>query len=204
MTEFLRRLQTQILDRIVRMGASRELENRAEFFVSRVERFLPANSRVLDIGGRWGFYAAPLERRGHRPCLIDVVRPGYQRAPVIVYDGERMPFPDGSFDCSLLVTVLHHIGDQAKVLREALRVTRGRIIVVEDLYHHGPGRFWTILRDRIYNFEWVGHPCNFRTRAGWDDYFEKLGLRVVSFEEMKTQLCGLSILNGVFVLERNS
>ncbi len=201
MIDMIRRLQTRTLDALVRGGAGRQLEERAEFFVSLFEKALQEKASILDIGGRWGFYAGPLERRGHQPVILDVVRPGYQKAPVVMYDGMRMPFPDKSFNASLFVTVLHHIRDQAGVLREACRVTRGKIVVVEDLYHHALGRFWTILRDRLYNFEWIGHPCGFRTRTEWEAFFERLGLRVSSCREVETRLCGLGILNGVFVLE---
>lgn len=201
MMTFVRDTQTRILDCLVRGGAEKQLQVRAEFFTSLFERELQPQSAILDIGGRWGFYTGPLEARGHKPIVLDVVRPGYQKAPVVIYDGSRMPFDDKSFDISLLVTVLHHIDDQSAVLREALRVTRKRIIIVEDLYHHSVGRFWTILRDRLLNFEWFGHPCGFRKQEEWETYFEGLGLRVRSCQKVYTWLCGLRILNGLFVLD---
>jgi len=197
----VRALQTRLLEILVRKNPGLGLGQRAESFVSFFESEIPENSRVLDIGGRWGFYAGPLEKRGHFPVILDVVRPGLQNAPVVIYDGAVMPFPDKSFDVSLLMTVLHHIPDRDQVLREARRVTRHKVIVVEDLYHHTLGRFWTILRDCFYNFEWVGHPCGFKTRAGWESYFEKQGFRVLSCREVVTRLCGLKILNGIFILE---
>ena len=201
MKQKLRQLQTRLLDYAVKRGAQDQLQTRAEFFTARFENDLAANSRVLDIGGHWGFYAAPLEKRGHKPVVLDVVKPGFQKAPVVIYDGVRMPFDNKSFDSSLLITVLHHIEDQESVLREACRVTRKRIIVVEDLYRHSLGRFWTILRDRFYNFEWIGHPCGFRTQEEWTVLFNKLGMKLERFEAVKTTLCGLAIMNGIFVLE---
>ena len=200
----IRDFQGSLLDRITARWAAGDLQKRADFFVSLFEKDLPACSEVLDIGGRWGFYEEPLRLRGHHPVVLDVVLPRYQKAPVVMYDGTAMPFPDKSFDVSLLITVLHHIPDQTAVLREACRVTRKRIIVVEDLFNHAAGRLWTEFRDRLYNFEWVGHPCGFKDVAEWKKFFPEFGLRTVREQTVDTQLCGLHILNGIFVLELDS
>lgn len=189
------------MDETVRRTSVESLERRAEFFVSRFEGRLPAASRVLDIGGGWGFYSEPLERRGHHLTVLDVVKPALQKAPVIIYEGGRFPFPDQSFDVSLLVTMLHHVPDPEALIREAGRVTRRFLIVVEDLYHHAWGRFWTVLRDRLYNFEFFGHPCQFRKKEDWVALFGKLGYKLAGEEEVYTRLAGLSILNGILVFE---
>lgn len=202
--DIVRGLQTWILNRIVRGGAHKQLEARSEFFTRFFEKDLPPQSTILDVGGRWGFYTNPLEKRGHKPLVIDVVRPGYQKAPVVLYDGVKMPFADKSFDVSLFVTVLHHIRDQALVLQEARRVTRKRILIVEDLFHHPAGRFWTILRDRLLNFEWFGHPCGFRTEPAWKVFLKEQGFEVKECRKVYTWLCGLRILNGVFILDIHS
>ena len=196
--------QTRLLEWLVRVNPGLGLGRRAELFVSFFDTEIPKNALILDVGGRWGFYAGPLIKRGHFPVILDVVRPGLQHAPVVIYDGARMPFPDQSFDVSLLVTVLHHIDGIDQVFQEVRRVTRSKVIVVEDLYHHCCGRFWTILRDRFFNCEWFGHPCNFKTRVEWQAYFEKQGFQVVSIQEVVTKLCGLDILNGIFILERKT
>lgn len=197
----IRSFQRHALDSMVRSFPSLGLENRAEFFVKLFENHLKSSSRILDIGGGWGFYAAPLEKRGHEVTVLDVVKPGLQRAPVVIYPGGTMPFADKAFDASILVTMLHHTPDPVSIIKEAMRVTSGRLIVIEDLYHHAPGRMWTVLRDQLYNFEFFGHPCNFKKREDWLQVFKSCGLKVVSEQRVYTKLAGLSILNGVFVLE---
>ena len=177
------------------------LASRAEFFANRFDPWIPSGSQVLDVGGGWGFYAGPLERRGHHLTVLDVVKPGFQKSPVVVYEGGRFPFADKSFDVSLLVTMLHHVPDPSAVILEAGRVTRCFLIVVEDLYHHALGRFWTILRDRFYNFEFFGHPCQFRKKEDWVALFDKLGYSLVKDEEVYTRLAGVRILNGILIFE---
>lgn len=201
----IRQAQRNLLDWMVRHHPSLHLDERAEFFTSLFEKDIPPSSRILDIGGSWGFYHEPLVKRGHSHAVLDVVRPSYQKAPVVIYDpGDAIPFPDKSFDVSLFITVLHHIDDSAGVLREAMRVTRKKIIVVEDVYHHALGRFWTEWRDRIYNFEYFGHPCRFKKSGEWIELFESLGMKLERHENVYTWLSGMRILNGVFVFTVNS
>ena len=177
------------------------LDRRAEDLTALFGDFIPLRSRVLDIGGGWGFYVDPLKRsRNCEVTVLDVVQPGFQKAPVVTYEGERIPFPDQSFDISLLITMLHHVPFPEKVLAEAKRVTRRFVIVVEDLYRNAAGRLWAILRDTFYNFEFVGHPRNFRRKEEWLQCFRHLGFRVESEREIYTSLLGMRILNGIFIL----
>lgn len=195
----VRRRQRKILDFAVRRYAASELESRAEEFVRIFAGDLVPGSRILDIGGGWGFYHSPLSSRGHRHWVLDVLRPGLQKCPAVLYGGERFPFPDKSFDVSLLVTVLHHIPDHEAVIREAMRVTRGVIVVVEDVYRHALGRAWTVLRDQILNLEFFGHPKNFRTAGQWIELFERHGAVKVRELPVRTKLLGLDISNSVMV-----
>lgn len=198
----IRKFQRRLLDGVVRKNPSLGLEGRAEFFTRIIENYLEPASRILDIGGGWGFYADPLEKRGHSCTVLDIIKPGYQKAPVVIYDPQApFPFADGSFDASLLMTVMHHVPDPAVLLREARRVTRKTLIVVEDLYHHELGKWWTILRDQIYNFEYFGHPCQFKTKKNWRALFRECGFLPVKEESVYTWMAGMRILNGVFVLK---
>lgn len=194
--------QRWILDGIVRHFAHGALEIRAEKIVGLFEKQIPRGSRILDLGGGWGFYAEPLKKRGHEPLVLDVVNPGYQKAPVVLYDGSKIPFPDQSFDVTILVTMLHHVPDPEALLREVKRVTRQKVVVAEDLYHHAAGRFWTLCRDRFLNVEFMEHPHQFRTDSGWREFFKVSGFEVSSFKSFYTWLMGFRILNGIYVLEK--
>ncbi len=197
----IRKAQRQCLDWMVSRIPHIGLDQRAEEFVSAFGEFIPRNSQVLDIGGGWGFYVEPLQRlRGCQVTVLDVVEPGLHKAPVITYPGGEMPFPDKSFDVSMLITVLHHVKSPEEVLAEAKRVTRRSVIVVEDLYRHWWGRFWTILRDSFFNLEFVGHPRQFKQKKEWFESFRKLGLKVEAEKDLYTFLLGLPIWNGIFIL----
>ncbi len=49
--------------------------------------------------------------------------------PFVLYDGEKLPFDDNSFDITVLNEVLHHTEDPEPVLREAIRVGRAVFVV---------------------------------------------------------------------------
>ncbi len=202
----IRSFQRRALDWTVRHHPFLHLDRRAEFFVQLFEKHLPQQSRILDIGGGWGFYAKPLKERSHQVTVLDVTRPGLQKAPAVVLYEPQNPFPfaDKTFDASLLITMLHHTPDPEAILREARRVTRGLLIVVEDLYRHGLGRLWTVFRDQLYNFEFFGHPKQFKSRDEWQKLFEKQGMTLLETREVYTRLAGLRILNGVFVLKASA
>lgn len=196
----IRGIQRRVQDRMVNAYPAEKLENRAEYFTSLFEDHLKPESQVLDIGGGWGFYAKPIEKRGHNLTVLDVVKPGFQKAPVIIYDGGRMPFESKSFDASILVTMLHHTPDPVSILKEAVRVTREKIIVIEDVYNHEFGKIWTVLRDQIYNFEFIGHPCQFKKSSEWAEVFGGLGLTLSEEKQVRTRISGMGILNAVFIL----
>ncbi len=192
----------RVLDGIVRRFAHSALEARAEKIVRLFENQIPRKSRILDLGGGWGFYAEPLKTRGHEPLVLDVVSPGYQKAPVVLYDGFKIPFPDQSFDVAILITMLHHVPDPQALFKEVRRVTRQKVVVVEDLYHHAVGRFWTICRDRLLNMEFTAHPHQFRKDGDWREFFKIARFEVSSFKSFYTWLSGFRILNGIYVLEK--
>lgn len=194
-------IQKNVRDFLAGSFFKEKLEQRAEDLVQTFENYLSSRDQVLDIGGGWGFYSAPLKKRGCHLTVLDVHKPSFQKAPVIIYSGDKMPFKGKSFNTSLLVTTLHHAEKVDDLIHDAVRVTKRFIIVVEDLYHHALGRMWTILRDQFYNFEFFGHPKNFRSQSEWTQAFEKAGCRQVYFQEVKTNLAGFSILNGIFVFQ---
>jgi ubiquinone/menaquinone biosynthesis C-methylase UbiE len=132
---------------------------------------------------------------------LDIVNPGYLKAPVVLYDGFKIPFPDQSFDVTILMTMLHHVPAPQALFKEVRRVTRQKVVVVEDLYRHAVGRGWTICRDRILNIEFTSHPHQFRKDGGWREFFQAAGFEVSSFQSFYTWLLGFRILNGIYVLE---
>ena len=142
-------------------------------------------SRVLDLGAGEG-YVGPLlvARRGGFACSCDVG--AFRRAPgpYVVYDGARLPFRDRAFDTALLLLTLHHCDDPERVLDEAVRVARHRLIVLESVVRNRLDRFWLDRLDGRVNARRHGGlmnaPLAFRTPDTWRALFAARGLRLVA------------------------
>lgn len=176
------------------------LYERADKFAELFQADLDPGSSVLDIGSGSGIYYSILKSRGMEVTLLDVIRFKSCPFPVTLYDGRHFPFADESVDTSLLVTVLHHTSDPLQILKEAARVSRKNVIVIEDIYESFLGGVITRIRDMFFNFEYVGHPLQFRSAKDWEKDFLGLGYSLVRVEKFYSYLLGIPIYTGLFVL----
>ena len=166
---------------------------RGERKAARLSRYLPPERplQVLDLGSGEGYVGEALQQNDEavRVTLADVLPMNRTALPFHQYDGRHLPFEDDTFDAVLLVFVLHHSEDPRRVLEEAMRVTRDRILVVESVYHKPwDRRLLTVLDTLANRLRSHGamqpqeeHLC-FRTAAGWGRLFHRLDLRVVEAE----------------------
>ncbi|MBI5877587.1 MAG: class I SAM-dependent methyltransferase [Chloroflexi bacterium] len=135
---------------------------------------------MLEIGAGDGHVADALRRAtGAYLTLVDVV--DYNRTPLKLhtYDGQNLPFADRSFDYSLLVFVLHHTPDPLIVLREALRVARDGVVIVENHVEGRLRRPFTRAIDSIPHFRWGVPVCHHtNTAIQWSTLFARAGVHV--------------------------
>lgn len=197
----IRDCQHELSDWIIRTNPGIGLDKRAEAFVQMFEDDLKPCSHILDIGSGPGVYYEPLTKRGHRVTLLDMKQFKSCPYPTTLFDGKRFPFEDKTFDVSLLVTVLHHTPVPETTLLEAKRVTKGAVIVIEDVYTGLPGRMLAIVRDAALNFEFVGHPMNFRSFKDWKETFERLGFTSLKVKDFYSYLLRLPIHTGLYILK---
>jgi SAM-dependent methyltransferase len=145
--------------------------------------------RILDLGCGEGLLTWTLADRGARAVGIDVdramveaasarsVRSQRQRPRFVEGRIEQLPFPDGSFDVVVMVTVLCLVADRAGAVREAARVLRpGGRLVVGDL-----GR-WSAWAARRRVKAWLGsqlwQSAHFSTAPGLSRVVRRSGLIV--------------------------
>ena len=113
-----------------------------------------AGKDVFDIG--CGFGGRPirfLEQGAHRVTGLEIVekpineakefaaRKGFTNAEFVVGFGERLPFPDASFDLITSNDVFEHVADLRQTLLECLRVLRpgGRLRAIFPPFYHPTG-----------------------------------------------------------------
>jgi len=110
----------------------------AAFYAKFTDALRPSRSgaRVLDVGCGVGQVVAHLTRDGFEVHGVDVSEPNIAKAKAIstrcqLYDGARLPFPDGFFASVGALNVLEHVEEPEAFIRELVRVTEpgGRIVL---------------------------------------------------------------------------
>jgi SAM-dependent methyltransferase len=157
-------------------GARRDTQHTVGLVSPHVAR----GAAVLDVGCGEGYVAAELARREADVTTIDIVDiRRVECGPFQRFDGDYLPFRDHQFDLVMLNFVLHHVPDDRKIglLREAARVSRDKVFILEDTPRN--------LLDRLLNRRHgerfrarIGScaPFGFLTRREWEWLFRGLGL----------------------------
>lgn len=96
---------------------------------------------VLDVGMGSGLFAEQYTNRGLLVSGVDINPEMLPVAQEYVPDGnfkespaEKIPFPDASFDLVFMGLLLHETDDPEAAIREAYRVSRHRLAVLEWPY----------------------------------------------------------------------
>ena len=161
-------------------------DRRVRVLSEQIQEFLPTNGRVLDVGSGDGRLAMAI--RNLRDDLfiegIDVAARAEMGIPVGQFDGKTIPHGDKSFDCVLLVDVLHHSDDALRLLHEADRVAQ-RFVVIKDHILRGIFAEKTLrFMDDIGNKRFgVALPYRFMNREEWQAAFDELRWDVVGWKD---------------------
>lgn len=141
--------------------------------------FLESNKAIIDIGTGSGGLASYLKHKGYDVTPVDVVDQClYKNLATVIYDGKHLPFEDEYFDISMLITVLHHCHHPEQVFSEAVRVSKRKLIILEDVYSNVIMKHLTWFMDSLVNMEFKGHPHSNKSEAEWEYLFKTHGLKV--------------------------
>jgi SAM-dependent methyltransferase len=142
-------------------------------------RLVPESASVLDIGCGDGLISKMILEK--RPDVViegvDVLMRPKVHIPVRQFDGAHLPYANNSFDVAMLVDVLHHTEDPAKLIRDAARVSRS-LLLLKDHAREG-----FLAGPTLYFMDWVGNerhgvgiPANYWPEKRWRDTFASLDL----------------------------
>ena len=108
--------------------------------IKRLRKYLPEKAKVLDIGCGFG---QPTEQAAQffDVSACDIANNNYKEFYEMLLkmrgidfkwiDGDKLPYPDASFDGLLLYAVIEHVKDKESLLRECARVLKpnGKIFI---------------------------------------------------------------------------
>lgn len=154
----------------------------------RLLKHLSPGERVLDVGSHDGALAHRLlvELPSLSIAAVDIAPARDPLIPVAAYDGVRLPFPDDSFDTVLLADVLHHDTAPGRVLAEAARVARRRVLVKDHHWSHRLDWLVLALSDYLGNrARGIRLPYHYLTLAEWERLFADTGLNEVTRERFR-------------------
>lgn len=162
-------------------------EKLLEWRYKLVESYLPPETSVLDLGCGTGWVAKRIQER--KRCdvkLVDVLDCNETDLDLKLYDGKNIPYPDNAFDTTLLLFVLHHTLNQYDILKEAARVSRKRVIVVEDTPKNQVERLIDSSCDTLMSMEHgFFNPANYKTIEEWQAIFNDLNFSLVDCKPEK-------------------
>lgn len=134
------------------MGLETHLEKLRNFEIECIGTLFRPNMRVLEIGGGSGYQAKLISAYGCEVSSIDLPdRPVPEKIhyPVKDYDGQKILFPDASFDLIFSSNVLEHIESLSPVFEEIHRVLKPGGTVIHIL-PSATWRFWTSVAHYAY------------------------------------------------------
>jgi SAM-dependent methyltransferase len=110
----------------------------AGFYAKYADTLRPATAggKVLDVGCGVGQVVNRLQTAGFEAHGVDVSEPNIQRAITFsprcqIYDGRKLPFPEGFFDSAGALNVLEHVEEPELFIPEVVRVVKrgGKIVL---------------------------------------------------------------------------
>ncbi len=144
--------------------------------------FIKKGSRVLDLGTGSARNARFIKNNKKVDITLLDITDEYNQTDlkVKVYDGERVPFKKNYFDAVLLIYVLHHSDNPDLTLREAARVSKNKVLILEDVANNRLQYWVTVFWDTVVNLIWkVNWLPNFKSEKYWENSFKKLGLKLI-------------------------
>jgi SAM-dependent methyltransferase len=127
--------------------------------------------KALDVATGGGNVARVLQEAGLDVVTIDSA-PGMR--PTVISRAEEIPFADSSFDVVACRVAAHHFENPGGALKEMARVSRGLVLLSDNLFLGEDGEEADKLRDPT-------HVRNY-SEEEWREMFEAAGLEVEAYE----------------------
>lgn len=181
-----------------------------------VLNMMPPRGRVLEIGAGTGWQASVLKNHGYVVSAIDLNSSLYQANrvwPVTEYDGNNIPFEDGTFDIIYSSNVLEHIPHIYEFQKEIHRVLKPNGVVIHVL-PSSSWRFWSNITHSLRCWtmpkahgEHAGNAISeihYFSRRWWTRLFRETGWTVMAQDSNRLFYTGYSIMDSRLDISKRS
>ena len=153
---------------------SREyIQKQEKLWLEEYAYFIP-KTKILKVGNGLGHLSELIRPLSGELTILDIetYTDTINKERVQIYNGFPIPFSDKYFDVTIAVFTLHHIPHSRAFFKEIIRVTNGRIIIVEETYDNFFQKVHLFYRDSMVNRQ-AGQPC----KLYWNSYFSRKELK---------------------------
>ncbi len=150
-----------------------------------LSEYFKRGQKVLDIGCGSGIASKALtDKFGVKVTGVDVQKSLKVKMPFFLIDGKNLPFSDESFDNVLIFYVFHHTKNKDEIIKEAKRVSKKYIFVLEDTPVNFLQSFICSLHGCAFGYLYsLKDRFGFKSINEWRKFFTEHGLKV---EKIKT------------------
>lgn len=151
------------------MNTQQYIQTQSKFWFEKYSKYIPTE-RTLKIGNGLGYVSELIRPLAKELTILDVeiFSETVNKNQVQIYDGYPIPYPDKSFDTTILIYTLHHIPNNIRYFQEIMRVTNKRIILLEETFNNIFQKIHLYYRDWRINKK-AGQTC----KLFWDSYFSR-------------------------------
>lgn len=140
------------------------------------------NSYILDFGCDDGSTADMIMKIN--PSLkivgIDIQSNRISKIPRKIYNGNKIPYPDNTFDIVMSLNVLHHTKDILRHVKEMKRVSKKYLLIKDNMVFGPFSKSLICFTDYISNVPY-GIKCvfNFLSSEQWNKIFKSVNLKMI-------------------------
>ncbi|MBW2978259.1 class I SAM-dependent methyltransferase [Candidatus Woesearchaeota archaeon] len=149
--------------------------------------YLRGSKTVLDIGASCGRLAKNIQHKLDIKFVgVDTHIQPKTFIPIKKYDGKKLPFKDNSFDCVMIIDVLHHDKNPQKIIEEAKRVSKKHILIKDNYWDNRIDFLLLKYADYIGNKPYgVNLPYKFLNIKSWQELIKNNNIAIVKSKKFR-------------------
>lgn len=160
---------------------------RYNYLTTILTPYLEDCKTVLDLGASSGRLAKNIQNKLDIEFVgVDKYLQPERVIPIIKCDGKNLPFKNNSFDCVMIIDVLHHDSNPQKIIEEAKRVTKKYILIKDHYWDNKVDlallKFGDYIGNKPYGIDLY---YNFLNMQSWNALIKKNNLTIVKSQKFR-------------------